>query len=147
MCHLNVSLKSCALNNSTLVFTITGRHNYFSLFFFLFCTFYSFFRLQWKNMLKVGKDYFNQQTACKAPICWSKYTTNNHQGDFMENYPTRQKQCWKLCCNYYLMKLIFFSPQNQSKRNMNSWNNLKWLNIPYHFIFQHYSFVRHIIAE
>ena len=28
-----------------------------------------------ETCLKAEKDYFNQLTACKASVCWSKYTT------------------------------------------------------------------------
>ena len=44
---------------------------------YIFCTFSSFSicdRKRWKNMSKPPKHDFNQQTACKAPIYWLKYT-------------------------------------------------------------------------
>ena len=32
--------------------------------------------MKYKNKLEYQKDDFYKQTACKAPVCWSKYTTN-----------------------------------------------------------------------
>ena len=54
-----------------------ASHVYFFLnflgffFFFLFVT-----GKDRKTCIKAEKDYFNQQTLCKEPVCWSKYTTH-----------------------------------------------------------------------
>ena len=45
------------------------------IYFLIFALFF-FFCLSWKKCLNDEKDEFNKQTACKAPICWSKYTTS-----------------------------------------------------------------------
>ena len=37
----------------------------------------SFFHLWWEKMLRYKKDDFDMQKACKAPICWLKYTTDS----------------------------------------------------------------------
>ena len=44
-----------------------------------FFVFLRLFRLPQKKMEKDGKapeNDFDQQTACGAPVCWSKYTTS-----------------------------------------------------------------------
>ena len=71
--------------------------NFFFFFFFvvLFITFFrldtrciSFFVYSQKLVCSknVEKYVFNQQTACKAPVCWSKYTTLHHWVYTSEHY-------------------------------------------------------------
>ena len=33
-------------------------------------------------MFKHKKNYFNLQTVCEAPVCWSKYTTTDRQTEW-----------------------------------------------------------------
>ena len=51
----------------------------------------------WKKMWKHEKGDFNQQIACKAPVCWSK---SKHQSNFGVLFEAYQQQMLIFYWNY-----------------------------------------------
>ena len=59
---------------------------FFWLFFFHYGPFFAFICL----MLKCKKNVFDQQMACKAPVCWSKYPTHQSVRVWLVNKDSKE---------------------------------------------------------
>ena len=46
-----------------------------------------------KTCENTEKDDFDQQTACRAPVCWSKYTTLAHWNPSQDENYSRLDSC------------------------------------------------------
>ena len=48
---------------------------FYDMFFVIICGFFTFMTEKDEKPVSASKIDFNQQMACRAPVCWLKYTT------------------------------------------------------------------------